>query len=276
MERTGQGYALITGASRGIGKAIAEECASRGYDLALVSLSDELLHDLATELASKHKVNVKVLETNLATPEAAFTVIDWVKREGMQVSMLVNNAGLGSVGPFAASDQRKHLAILNLNMHTPYLLMRLLMPMLQAQKQAYVINISSQAAYFPIPYKATYSASKAFLMYLSLGVEHEMRGSNVHVCVVCPSGVMTSPEIRERIRTGGLLAKLVSLEPELVASIAIRKALKKKRFILPGTLNQISYLSTKILPEWLRMAFISRKMRKMTFDAPDPEHIAQP
>ena len=270
MERNSQGFALITGASRGIGKALAEECAGRGYDLALVSLPDEDLKDLAIELAGRYKINVKTLETSLAEADSADVVLDWVRQQALNVSMLINNAGLGSVGPFAETDRRKHRAMINLNMVTPYLLMRGLMPILQMHKQAYVINISSQAAFYPIPYKSTYSATKAFLMYLSLGTEYEMRGGNVHVSVVCPSGVLTSPEIRERIRTGGILAKMVSMEPEEVARISITESLKKKRFIVPGTLNRISYYATQILPDFLRMAFISKKMRHTTFDAPEP------
>jgi uncharacterized protein len=269
MQHKTIGVALITGASRGIGRALAEQCAMIGYDLALVALPGEDLPDLAIELAGKYKVEVRTLETSLADPESADRVLEWVQQEDLNVSMLINNAGLGSVGPFAETDRRKHRAMITLNMYTPYLLMRGLMPILQTQRQAYVINISSQASFFPIPYKATYSATKAFLMYLSLGAEYEMRGSNVHVAVVCPSGVLTSPEIRERIRTGGLLAKLVSMEPEEVAKITLTEALKKKRFIVPGTLNRISYYATFIVPDFLRMAFISRKMRKTTFDAPE-------
>jgi short-subunit dehydrogenase len=275
MEYKGDGFALITGASRGIGKAFAEECARLGYDLALVALPSEDLPELAIELAGKFKVQVKTLEISLAEPEAADTVMDWVLREDLRITMLVNNAGFGSVGPFMETHQARHQAMLYVNLHTPYLLMRRLMPMLQAQKQAYIINVSSQAAFYPIPYKGTYSATKAFVMYLSLATEYELRGSNVHVSVVCPSGVKTSKEIRERIDTAGPLARLSALEPEEVARIALKKTFKKKRFILPGTMNQISYYATLIFPDFIRMAFISRKMKKNPFDAPEPSPVAR-
>ncbi|HEX2898371.1 MAG TPA: SDR family NAD(P)-dependent oxidoreductase [Bacteroidia bacterium] len=270
MERTDKGYALITGASRGIGKAFAEELAKRGYNLALVSLAGEDLPELAIELAGKHHVTVRTLETNLAESDAAEVVVDWVMREGMSVTMLINNAGLGSVGPFHETDMRKHQAMLNLNMLTPYYLQRRLMPMLQKQQQAYIINISSQASFYPIPYKGTYSASKAFLTYISLSTEWELRGSNVHVCVVCPSGVKTSPAIRERIETAGPLSRLVALEPEEVVNITLKKAFKKKRFIVPGALNRLSYYATLLTPDFIRMAFIARKMKRNPFDAPEP------
>lgn len=271
MEKTGDGYALITGASRGIGKALAEECGKRGYNLALLALSGEELPDLAIELASKYHVEVRTLEVNLAEVDAVDTVMAWVEREQLRITMLINNAGLGSVGPFADTDVDKHSSMLILNMQTPYFLMRRLMPMLGAQKQAHVINVSSQAAFYPIPFKGSYSASKAFLMYLSLATEYEMRGSNVHVCVVCPSGVKTSPAIRERIETAGPLSRMVALEPEEVASITLRKALKKKRFIVPGTLNRMSYYATLLFPDFIRMAFIARKMKKNPWDSPKPE-----
>jgi uncharacterized protein len=270
MKGIGKGYALITGASRGIGRALAFECGRLGYDLALVALHGEDLPDLAMELAAKYNCEVRTLETNLAELDGVETVMSWVQAEQMQVSMLINNAGLGSVGPFHETDQRKHAAMLMLNMQTPYFLMRRLMPMLQAQQQSYVINLSSQAAFYPIPFKGTYSATKAFLMYISLSTEWELRGSNVHVCVVCPSGVKTSPAIIERIHTAGPLSRLVALDPEEVAAIIIRKTMKKKRFIVPGTLNRMSYYATLLTPDFIRMAFIARKMKRNPFDAPEP------
>lgn len=261
---------MITGASRGIGRAFAEECGARGFHLALVSLPGEDLPELAMELASKYKVEVRTLQIDLSDPEAPDQVKGWVDIERIRVTMLINNAGLGSVGPFGESNISKHRAMLQLNMVTPYLLMRLLMPMLQAQKQAYVINISSQASFFPVPFKATYSASKSFLTFISLAAEYELRGGNVHVCVVCPSGVKTSPTIRERIATAGPLARIVALEPEEVVAITLRKAAKKKRFIVPGALNRMSYYATQLTPDFIRMAFIAKKMRKNPFDAPEP------
>ena len=269
MERKQKGYALITGASRGIGKAFADELGRQGYNLALVSLAGEDLPELAMELAGKHHVEVRTLEINLADSDAVDEVMDWVEKQGLNVSMLVNNAGLGSVGPFHETDMHKHRAMLNLNMLTPYYLMRRLMPMLQRQPQAYVINISSQASFFPVPFKGIYSASKAFLTYILLSSEWELRGSNVHVCVVCPSGVKTSPVIRERIETAGPLARIVALEPEEVVAITLKKAFKKKRFIVPGALNRLSYYLTQLTPDFIRMAFIAKKMKKNPFDAPE-------
>jgi short-subunit dehydrogenase len=269
MERSEKGYALITGASRGIGMAFADELGRLGYHLALVALGGEGLPDLAVKLASKHHVEVRALEINLADADAVDIVMEWVDQEKMNITMLINNAGLGSVGPFHETDMRKHRAMLNLNMLTPYYLMRRLLPILQKQKQAYVINISSQASFFPVPFKGTYSASKAFLTYISLSTEWELRGSNVHVCVVCPSGVKTSPAIRERIETAGPLAKIVALEPEEVVAITLKKAFKKKRFIVPGNLNRLSYYLTQLTPDFVRMSFIAKKMKKNPFDAPE-------
>lgn len=269
MLKMGKGYALITGASKGIGKAIAEACAEKGYHLALVALKGEDLPKLATELAGKYNCDARFLETNLAENDAADVVMDWVIEEGLDVSMLVNNAGLGSVGPMVETQQAKHQAMLNLNMQTPYLLIRRLLPMLQRHSQAYIINISSQAAFYPIPFKATYSSTKAFLMYLSLALEYELRGSNVHVSVVCPSGVKTSPEIRDRIESAGLVSRMVALEPEEVAEITLRKSFKKKRFIVPGRLNTLSYYVSQLMPDSIRMGFITKRLKNNAFDEPE-------
>ena len=258
----GKGYALITGASRGIGKAIAEECARRGYHLALIALPNESLSNLATEIAAKYKVDVRFLETDLGLDRAADTVMEWVLEEDLAVSMLVNNAGLGSVGPLIDGDEHLHQVMLNLNMQTPYFLIRKLLPLLKQHERAFVINISSQAAFFPIPYKATYAATKIFLLNLSLALQYELKDSNIHVSAVCPSGVKTSPEIRKRIESAGFLARQVALEPEEVAAITLRQTFRGKRFIVPGRLNALSYYLSTMMPDFVRMAFISKTVKK--------------
>ncbi len=258
----GKGYALITGASRGIGKAIAEECAQRGYHLALISLPNESLSSLAAEIASKYKVDTRFFETDLSAYDAADTVMDWVIEEAFPISMLVNNAGLGSVGPLIETNQDLHQVMLNLNMQTPYHLIRKLLPILKQQEKAYIINISSQAAFFPIPFKATYAATKVFLLNLSLALEYELRGTNIHVSAVCPSGVKTSPAIRKRIESAGFLSRQVALEPEEVAEISLRKTFRGKRFIVPGKLNTLSYWMSSMMPDFIRMGFISKAVKK--------------
>jgi short-subunit dehydrogenase len=110
-------------------------------------------------------------------------------------------------------------------------------------------------------------------MYLSLATEYEMRGSNVHVSVVCPSGVKTSLEIRQRIDSAGPLSRFVALEPEEVAEITLRKTLHKKRFIVPGKLNRVSYYITWLLPDFLRMPFIARKIKRNAFDPAAPAAV---
>lgn len=258
----GKGYALITGASRGIGKAIAEECAKKGYHLALISLPNESLSSLAAEISKKFKVDARFFETDLAANNAADLVMDWVLEEAFPISMLVNNAGLGSVGPLMETNQELHQVMLNLNMQTPYNLIRKLLPILKEQDEAYIINISSQAAFFPIPFKATYGATKVFLLNLSLALEYELRGTNIHVSAVCPSGVKTSPEIRKRIDSAGYLSRKVALEPEEVAEITLRKTFGRKRFIIPGKLNTVSYWLSAMMPDFVRMGFISKAVKK--------------
>jgi uncharacterized protein len=260
MGQPKEGYALITGGSQGIGLALAVECASKGIHLALVSLAGESLPETATKIAGEHNVDVRYFETDLSAADATDRVMDWLDEEGISVSILINNAGFGSVGPLLESDQAKHKAMLNLHVQTPYLLTRRLLPDLLRKKQAYIINVSSQAAFFPIPFK------------------YELRGSSIHVSVVCPSGVKTSKAVRERIKTAGFISRMVALSPEAVAKITLEQSFKKRSLIVPGRLNYLSYYMTRIFPDAVRMRFIAHKLKKNPWDVPteDSESVHVP
>jgi hypothetical protein len=244
-------YTLITGASRGIGKAFATECASRGRNVFLVALPGEGLSDICAELIKDHKADAVYLETDLSHPDAADTVFAWVKTEGISIDFLINNAGFGTLGKIIDSDLLTHRAMMRLNMDTPYNLICLFLPMIASQPRGYILNVASQAAFFPIPWKATYGASKVFLQHISCALEYEMRGTNVQVSTLCPSGVITTPEIRARIEAAGMWSRWAALEPEYVAKVSIDATFRKKRHIVPGFVNKlVHFLSRVFLMNW--------------------------
>src|ERR1700761_771796 len=139
-------YALITGASKGIGRAIARELAARGYNILLVARSEELLEQLATELTSRHKVEAFWLALDLSLPEAPQNVCDWCRARNYEVSILVNNAGYGLSGPFEKYSLEQHLNMMQLNMSTLVGMTRLFLGELHKRPRAYILNVASSAA----------------------------------------------------------------------------------------------------------------------------------
>jgi hypothetical protein len=166
------------------------------------------------------------------------------------------------VGSVLDADLKMHTTMLQLNMATPYVLMKLFLPGMAQLKQAGILNVSSQAALLPIPYKGTYSATKAFILFLSLAMEYELRDTPVHVGVVTPSGVPTNAAVRRRIQSAGLIGRLSMVEADEVARYALKCMKKRKRLIIPGRVNRIAYVLQGLMPQRLNMHFAATQVRK--------------
>ncbi|HEX8659064.1 MAG TPA: SDR family NAD(P)-dependent oxidoreductase, partial [Hymenobacter sp.] len=154
-------YALVTGASRGIGRALALLLAQRGYDLLLVARSEDQLKELAQEIGQKYQHQAHVLALDLAAPDAAEKVAAWARQQTDELAVLVNNAGYGLWGRFEQLGLAEQQNMLQLNMHLPVALTHALLPALHQVPKAYVLNVSSTAAYQAVPSLALYAASKA-------------------------------------------------------------------------------------------------------------------
>ncbi len=245
-------YALVTGASRGIGRALALELAHRGYDLLLVARSENQLTDLAREIAERHQHQAKVLATDLAAPGAAATVAAWATRETNQLAILVNNAGYGLWGRFEQLSLPEQQNMLQLNMLLPVALTHALLPALHQMPKAYVLNVASTAAYQAVPSLTLYAASKAFLLSFSRGLRYELKASNVSVSCLSPGATTTS--FADRAGMGAELqatANKVSMTAEAVAQAAVAGLLAGEAEIIPGVLNKVSAGLTSVVPKSL-------------------------
>ena len=245
-------YALVTGASRGIGRALSLLLAQRGYDLLLVARSEDQLQALAREISHTHQVQAQVLALDLAAPGAAETVAAWATREAGQLAVLVNNAGYGLWGRFEQLSLAEQQNMLQLNMALPVALTHALLPALHQAPKAYVLNVASTAAYQAVPSLALYAASKAFLLSFSRGLRYELKGSNVSVSCLCPGATTTS--FADRAGMGAELqatANKVSMTAEAVAEAAIAGLLAGEAEIIPGVLNKVSAGLTSVVPKGL-------------------------
>ncbi len=165
-----QGYAVITGASMGLGKAFAIECAKRNMNLILISLPDENLNELCGKLELAHGIKAHYYETDLTTPEAVEELAQWIN-EKFSVQMIINNAGIGGSRIFSDTSVDYLENIILLNISAMVFLTRLLLPELKRHPSAFILNVSSLAALSPLPFKTVYPASKAFIHHFSQGAQ---------------------------------------------------------------------------------------------------------
>lgn len=243
-------YALVTGASKGIGKSIAENLAVKGYSLLLVARSEDLLQQVKAEIAAKTKVEVHYLAIDLSTPSAAQNVFNWCSQHNYPISVLVNNAGYGLSGPFESYPLEQHLNMLQVNCATLVQLTYLFLPQLKKQPVAHILNIASSAAYQAVPYLSLYAASKVFVLSFSRGLRYELRKTPVNITCVCPGATDTAFNTRAKIGAKAMkTAEKVMMTPEQVGKAAVSAMLNRKSEVLLGALNKVVGFFTWLLPK---------------------------
>ncbi len=245
-------YALVTGASRGIGRAIALLLAQRGYDVLLVARSADQLMALAQEIGAKYQRQARTLALDLAAPGAAETVAAWATQQTGELAVLVNNAGYGLWGRFEQLGLAEQQNMLQLNMALPVALTHALLPALHRAPKSYILNVSSTAAYQAVPSLSLYAASKAFLLSFSRGLRYELKASRISVTCLCPGATTTG--FTDRAGMGAELqevANKVSMTAEAVAEAAVAGMLAGEAEIVPGVLNKVSAGIVSFVPKGL-------------------------
>ncbi len=243
---------LITGASSGIGEAMAELFARDHYDLILVARSAAKLERLADQLAQDHGVKVSVRPVDLSKPAAAGKLCKALEREKLRVDMLVNNAGVMHHGAFVDMAPGDHQSMVQLNIAGFTDLLSQLVPAMVARGKGKVLNVASIAAFQPIPSLATYAATKAYVLSLSEALGEELRGTGVTVTALCPGVTDTNMVAKAQEESAGLeLPAVVVGDVDTVAREGFNGMLKGTPIVIPGAINQATALTTRALPKWL-------------------------
>ncbi|WP_187262353.1 SDR family NAD(P)-dependent oxidoreductase [Pontibacter beigongshangensis] len=245
-------YTLITGASAGIGKAIARECAKRGHNLILVSLPATGQQEVGAQLNRQYNIDVKTVELNLVLPHAVHELFDWCCRQNLKIDVLINNAGIGNYSAFATTDAADYLNIIRLNSEVVVLVTNLFLPKLREHAESYIMNVGSFVSFLPIPYKSVYSATKSFVLTFSKALHSELDQYGVHVSCLCP-GPTSTETVKKRNRL--LLRQnsdMLTLSPEEVAKTAIDGLFNRKRVIIPGWKNKFILAIVPLIPFRLR------------------------
>jgi short-subunit dehydrogenase len=217
-------------------------------DLVLVALPSSDLGLVAQEIGRRHGVRAACYLTDLTAPGSPEALAQWLAEKGFAISALINNAGVGYNGRFADSTLRENEECILLNNLATVKLTHLLLPELQRHPRAFLLNVASLAAFFPMPFMPVYAPSKAFLVNFSLALREELRGTPVRVSVLCPNGIRTNASCRERIKAGGVAARLTCMDAGPVAARAVRGMLAGRPVIVPGALNQALAAVSKVVP----------------------------
>jgi short-subunit dehydrogenase len=252
-------YALVTGATGGLGKAFAAECAARGWNLALTDRSPETLAALADGLRRMYGVGVEYHPCDLADPESREAFWTWVGRRGMTVHLLVNVAGVDHEGLFRERAPDEIRAVIRLNVESTVDTTRRVLAHRPPAGILRIVTVSSLGAFYPMPYKAVYAASKRFLLDWSLALREELREDAVSVTVLCPGGMPTNPECRRAIESQGFFGWATACNTGEVAKAAVDAALAGRAVIVPGAANRILGMVGGILPPaWIAAGICAR------------------
>jgi short-subunit dehydrogenase len=241
------GFALITGASRGLGMEFARALAERHYNLVLVARSAEPLHAFAAELRRSTPVAVVAIQVDLSPPGAGQVLAEQLSHGGIPVELLVNNAGFGLRGEFRDLSLARQLEMLRLNNQAIVELTYSLLPGMLERRQKGIINISSTAGFQPIPFASAYSATKAFLTAFSLALEQELRSSGVTVVTVCPGRLLKKQSGDSAQPVKGKWAGVYQ-SPEDVVRDALRVLANGGGLTVPGALNKFSVFAQRLIP----------------------------
>lgn len=243
-------YALITGASKGIGKAIAFELAKRNYNILITARSAELLLQVAKEISEAYPVKVNYLPLDLSQINASQRLFDWCTGNNFPVSVLVNNAGFGLSGPFEKYSVAETTELLQLNTIVPTQLCRLFIPLLKQQKQSYILNTCSSSAYQAVPLLTVYAASKAYILRFSRGLKHEYAKTNISVTCLSPGPTDTDWAARAQVSNKVLkMADKLNMTPEKVAAIGVKAMFNKRTEVITGFSNKVGAFMAWLFPD---------------------------
>jgi short-subunit dehydrogenase len=256
-------WALVTGASAGIGKALARELAARGTHLVLVARRRERLEELAQELAAAHRIRTQVFTADLAEPSAPDKIFSFTREKGLEIELLVNNAGFGAYGEFTTVETQRLLDMVQVNCHAVVHLTRLYLPEMLKRRRGDVLIVASTASFQAVPYISTYAATKAFDLLLAEGLSGEMKPYGIRVCALCPGS--TESEFQEVAGQTHLAPSRTNQETaEKVARTGLQALAAGKSYVISGLGNYLGAHAQRLVPRPLVTRITAKMFRPRT------------
>jgi short-subunit dehydrogenase len=240
-------WALVTGASAGIGVALARELAAGGANLVLTARRTDRLEALARELASAHKISAEIFSADLTQPKSPEEIFAFTLGKKIEIDVLINNAGFGKYGEFTNGDTQRLLEMVQVNCAAVVNLSRLYLPEMVKRRRGYVMIVASTASFQAVPYLSTYAATKAFDLLLAEGLAEEMKPHGLRVCALCPGS--TESEFGEVAGQSSLVAARRNRETaEKVAHVGLEALAAGKSYVVSGAGNYLGVHSQRLVP----------------------------
>ena len=249
---------VVTGASSGIGEAIARELAGRGFDLVLSARSAAKLEALAHELQRAHSIKADVITADLATVEGPTHLAQELSLLDCSIDGLVNNAGFALFGPFVQLPLDEQLQLVQVNVTALTALTRLLLPAMVQRKQGRILNVASTAAFMPGPLMAVYYASKAYVLSLSEALNHELRDHGIRVTALCPGATASGFQARAGMEQSKLVRGRNLMTAEAVAKAGVDGMIKGRRLVIPGSTSKVQAFLPRLLPRGIIPGIVQR------------------
>jgi len=244
-------FALITGASGGIGYYFAHELARKKHNVLLVARSGDKLMELKNLLTERYQIQCEYVAMDLSVAGAADQLFDWCTTRNYEINILINNAGYGLFGYFEKQEVTEVKNMMQLNMNTLMELCHIFLPMLKAKPKAYIMNVASTASYQAVPTLSVYAATKAFVVLFTRGLRYELKNTSVSVSCLSPGATSTNFIDRARLQAIKERADKFSMSAGSVARIGIDGMLKGKAEIIPGFVNWFSSQLAGFVPKVL-------------------------
>lgn len=250
-QAAGTTYALITGASAGIGRELARVHASRGGNCVLVARRGDALRALQHELESAHGIRVYVIEADLAQQGAADRIVQELHQKELAIDILINNAAFGSYGAFHTADIDRNTDMITVNITALVQLTRLVLPQMVMRGRGRILNVASTAAFLPGPTMSVYYASKAFVLHFSEAIADDVRDTGVTVTALCPGPTESEFADVANVRKSVIFQRLPVPSSRAVAEYGYRAMMRGKRVAIHGVLNALTARIVAFIPRGL-------------------------
>jgi short-subunit dehydrogenase len=242
-------YVFITGATGGLGKAFASECASRGWNLFLTDMDKNKLSLLASGLQKSYDIKILYKDADLTSVSSRESLFEFISTEKLEFNFLINNAGIDFEGAFQMKNRNEIRTIIRLNIEATTEITHELLRLRCPDEKFHIINVSSLASYYPMPTKAVYASSKSFLLNFSFALREELRNFNCNVLALCPAGMPSNGQLIELINSQGVMGKLTTKNVSFIASKTLDHSIRNSAVYIPGSLNRLLKLLGAITPK---------------------------